>query len=104
MCGMIKAQASLKRFNAGRYPGSCLVLYVDDDTVNQQVLEMLLSSHPEYRVLLACDQQEVEDILKEEPCLPDVVLMDHQLLNCTGVEVCCCEFGYLLQISSIQKC
>eukprot|EP00892_Ulva_mutabilis_P000254 jgi/Ulvmu1/10229/UM060_0030.1 len=80
-------RAKKDRFNSQVYPGTCLLLYVDDDNVNQQVLDMLLSCKVEYRVLLACDQQEVEEILEYEPYLPDVVLMDNQLLDCTGIQV-----------------
>ena len=76
-----------KPFNSEIYPDTCLLLYVDDDVVNQQVLDMLLSTKSEYRVLLACDQQEVEEVLRDEACLPDVVFMDNQLVDCTGVQV-----------------
>lgn len=80
-------RADLKPFNSEKYPGTCLLLYVDDDNVNQQVLEMLLSFRPEFRVILACDQEEIEQVLEAEQCLPDLVFMDHQLVDCTGVEV-----------------
>ena len=92
------------RFNSQAYPGTCLLLYVDDDNVNQQVLDMLLSSRVEYRVLLACDQQEVEEILEHEQYLPDVVFMDNQLVDCTGVEVWPKAAAYFLFPSVVGSC
>lgn len=76
-----------KRFNAQVNPGTCLLLYVDDDSVNQLVLTTFLSSKPEYRILPAEDKEDVEEWLDEEPHLPDMVLMDNQLANCTGGEL-----------------
>lgn len=84
---MAVSRADWKPFNSEKHPGTCLLLYVDDDNVNQRVLEMLLSFRQEFRVLLACDQQEVEQVLEAEQCLPDIVFMDNQLVDCTGVEV-----------------
>lgn len=76
-----------RRFNAQVNPGTCLLLYVDDDSINQTVLAAMLASKPEYRVLLADDREDVEDLMGEEPHLPDVVIMDNQLANCTGSDV-----------------
>lgn len=76
-----------KPFNAQVNPGTWLVLYVDDDSLNQTLVEMLLSQKPEYKVLVADDQEDVEQALEQEPCLPDIILMDHQLANVTGAEL-----------------
>lgn len=76
-----------RRFNAQVNPGTCLLLYVDDDSINQVVLTTILASKPEYRILPAEDKEDVEEVLDEEPHLPDMVLMDNQLANCTGGEL-----------------
>lgn len=80
-------RARPKPFNAHTNPGTWLLLYVDDDSMNQTVVETMLSPKPEYRVLVSDDKEDVEEALEDEPCLPDVVLMDHQLGNCTGAEM-----------------
>eukprot|EP00892_Ulva_mutabilis_P008589 jgi/Ulvmu1/6101/UM027_0079.1 len=84
---MAAAARQKKPFNAQENPGTWLLLYVDDDSINQTVIETMLSSNPAYRVLVSDDKEDVALALDEEPCLPDVVLMDHQLGNCTGEEL-----------------
>jgi CheY-like chemotaxis protein len=63
------------------------VLYVEDDALNQQVLESMLQAHEDIQLLLASDEADVEEILEDRDAMPDVVLMDSQLINTTGLEV-----------------
>lgn len=72
------------RFNHASFSVPVFVLYVEDDPVNQQVLESMLDQHDNVELAVACDEEEVDEILANRPSLPDLVLMDSQLSDTTG--------------------
>lgn len=77
-----------KQHNRDRNPGTLLVLYVDDDPSNHMALKAILSSRQDIEVLEALDEDDAVDLLEEQECLPDLVLMDQGLGHVTGAEVC----------------
>ena len=70
----------------GKIRRRTVVLYVEDDVINQQVLETMLQSHEDIELLLASDEGEVDEVFAGRKTMPDVVLMDNQLVNTTGLE------------------
>ena len=89
-----RALASETRREAPREPAPSpvstgpgpLILAVDDEPINLQVLEGLLSPVG-YRVRTATNAQEALSIITEGP-LPDVVLLDVMLSGMSGLELC----------------
>ena len=65
-----------------------LVVYVEDDHVNQHVLKTMLDPVGEINLLLAEDEQELQELLEQCDRIPDVVLMDCELKSTTGQQVC----------------
>lgn len=77
-----------KTHNSIARPATTLVLYVEDDHVNQQVLQHCLASEPGFRVITAFGSDDTLEALESEQFLPDIVLMDNQLMGTTGSQVC----------------
>ena len=67
-------------------PRGKLVLSVDDDSVNQTVIEFLLTSNG-YQVVAAMDGIEALEYMKKNT-LPDMILLDVMMPHLSGYEVC----------------
>ncbi|GAX78845.1 hypothetical protein CEUSTIGMA_g6283.t1 [Chlamydomonas eustigma] len=67
--------------------GSCMVLSVDDDPINQMVVENLLVPDG-YKVEQAMNGSEALEFLTNCDALPDVILLDVMMPDMSGYEVC----------------
>jgi CheY-like chemotaxis protein len=61
------------------------VLYVEDEPVNYAMVEALLSSHPEVRLVSA--QTGIEGVQLARSERPDAILLDMHLPDISGIEV-----------------
>lgn len=78
---------SSKVHNSAACPGTTLILYVDDDPVNQHVLQSCLADQQQMTVELTAGADDTLEYLECVDYLPDLVLMDNQLVGTTGVKV-----------------
>ena len=69
--------------------GSCMVLSVDDDPINQMVVESLLVPDG-YKVEQAMNGSEALEFLSNSDTLPDVILLDIMMPDMSGYEVWGC--------------
>lgn len=73
--------------NSFANPGTTLILYVEDDPVNQHVLESCLANQHHMIVKSTAGADDTLQYLESVDYLPDLVLMDNQLIDTTGDEV-----------------
>jgi CheY-like chemotaxis protein len=65
---------------------SCLVLYVEDDRINIVLMEEVIRRLPGWRLECAEDGQQALDLLANDlPALPQLVLIDMNLPDMTGL-------------------
>lgn len=69
------------------HPGTTLVLYVEDDLVSQHVLYNCLAEQANITVESTSGADDTLEFLSTSGCLPDIILMDNQLIGTTGAEV-----------------
>ncbi len=62
------------------------VLIVDDEEPILSLLSVIISSMPEYTIVLARDGQEAIDTARVEK--PDIMLLDNRMPGMSGLEVC----------------
>ena len=67
-------------------PTALRVLLVDDDSIVLELVSLLLAAKGT-QVVRAVGGQEALNLLKSQPPLPDIVLVDHQMPGVSGIDV-----------------
>ena len=84
---MVETEA--RPFYSHYHPDQVSILYIEDDTINQEVLQCSLMDKPHIRICTAGNLEESLTALEDQPYWPDLILLDNHLVGMTGHEVGC---------------